>query len=276
MWPFTPSGILGSNVNTTGDSKLPDGYVLHPRNATAPPGKDMRRSLVYLAENSTNSTPWLHIPLTQQEIAKIQMAVWSHKGPYMLAWGPLWEGRWTIPGSYVRPNPYTSPHDLMSAHADSLWNLLHTGPNPLHPRKNLYIDIWSEFDLLDGQQELIKLWYPHARRLLKGLGIKHTISVLVEPDASTKRAIDSINWIYELGFGLPPIIDIHWNGATIDTVDRYHKFVCNQLKFFNKPIGIGEIDCFNGQPTKSEVKLLNDLRKDFAYVLTWNKASASI
>jgi hypothetical protein len=245
---------MGVNWNSLhGNSKIPEDYVvkkdiekivydqLNPTFIINKP--DKIRTLLWTAERTDATTPWLHIPLIPEEVDSIAK-YWNHINTELeLAFGPLWHGRINDPRTV---NPYPTIDEVLNAYKESLLQLMYKF-SAITPNRT--IDLWNEFDLLDNQQELVKPWFMWAANHIKGssriLGIpvKSTISVIIPEDGSSERALNSLNYLFEGHTVRPDFIELHINGLPNDVVvNQLPKAVDNIKSMYGLDISFGECD----------------------------------
>ena len=206
------------------------------------------RTLIWLAarDQGADSGGWLHIPLRQDEVERIQRYVNNSPIPVELAWGPLWQARWLADeqGALLPPNPFSSPEELCKAYEQSLAALL-TGPGLA---KETRFDIYNEFMLpLGGHKEddsaILKLWYPKALEMCRESGIECTVSTILSSDG-TMEYTTLPQWKFLLDIGGPPdFLEVHPNGYTDEVFKSEFKKQIDILRgFLPLPITVGECD----------------------------------
>ena len=267
---------IGANVhsrfgNVDKEHPIPAGYCLKSREALDAMIQElwslkihMRtsrvRTLLWLAERDPVETPWLHVPLLPGEANLIRDLCRNSPVPVEIAAGPLWECRWMvddpdIPAVPVLPdNPYKTVDELFAAMRDSLWPILFNpdGSPALPPHTRF--DIWSEFDLADGQLEIMRLWYPWSRDACRQAGIQSTVSVIVPEDCTATRAMEAYDWLAGLGAGLPDVVSVHINFVPDSAiVDRFWRVTTELSDKFGLPILIGEDDMTRGPEAMSVI-----------------------
>ena len=260
----------GLNINCLeGNRVIPDGYVLNPETEWDLVAAALRsvlrhvrptriRTILWPTERDQVRTKWLHIPMTEPEVSRTQAFARecaSFAIPVELVIGPLWEARWLDTTDYpftgpIPDNPFTSPQELFEALRSSLWRLLYTGPGL---PKGTIIDLWNEFDVLDTQEPVVTLWHPWARDAVKQAGLLSSVSTIVPPDGSPRRALDSYRWIDQLAAGMPDILEVHVNGVADAALQRTSKTIARELRqaYPQCRITVGEDDVPRTTPSAS-------------------------
>ena len=257
---------IGTNVhsrfgNVDPAHKIPEGYILKSRGALDAMIQELWslkihlragrvRTLLWLAERDPVETPWLHIPLLPEETGLIRDLCRNSPIPVEIAWGPLWEARWLkdeLGHDIPADHPFVTVTDLFRAMQTSLWNILFDADGLPALPATTRLDIWSEFDLADTQEEIMRLFYPWARDACRQAGIQSTVSAIVPADCNPTRALAAYNWIAALGAGMPDTMELHINGVPDAAICEYFKAITAYLAGkIGLPILIGEDDVPRG------------------------------
>lgn len=261
-WNFN-TFMNNSDQNLDPDSRLPNGYFFSNNSnlnmglyALEPMHNSMSaqflRTFIYLAEHSDNNTPWLHIPLTDDEIDRIEGFVskcYSMGIMVELVWGALWDALWICP--YDRPNKFTDLDLLIDAHVDSMNRLV----SSIKKYNNWIIDLWNEKSIYDEQDPLFNQIYKFFCAELSGNApqARRTVSVMIGQNGEYADAKTQLDRVYRLGYD-PDFIELHWNTATSYIIEKNVGKVVSAFRNYRKPLYFGEVDSFTDVKTLEEVR----------------------
>lgn len=276
---------MGTNFNTLQNhTDLPNGYILKTKENLEEGLKiikalrtvasmDFIRTFIWLSEHSSNETPWLHIPLTDDEINLIQRYVFnSYPTTIELVWGPQWDARSFCP--FLRPNKFANLDELIEAHIDSFTRLLFKGAFPLSNLPNVVFDFWNEKDPRDKQDDIFNVLYSKFQQILFKRK-QYTVSLMIEPDGNYDYAQAQYRIIQSLSPSYTPdFVELHWNTSDDNTIYKKCEKVISKMKN-EKRIYFGEIDCELSPDTLQKIyRAMRGQTPTFPLIAWWQRTEA--
>lgn len=258
----------GFNINScTGNKSIPNKLIMNPSTpwqevevflssmllATRP---DNIRCILWPTERDPVETPWLHIPITDDEVTRIY-EVSSHimknsEARLTLVWGSLWEALpQSILGNFdgeAQPdNPFKTMDELAAAVLNSYDRLF--DKLKLLPMCRVEFDIWNEMDVRTQPRnmELMSKIYPAIAKICVDSGIEHTMSTIIDPNGNVTRASLTYKEMYKIQekHNLPffDFVSANMNGYNEAQLIQHASPAIRRLKeFTKKPVSISEID----------------------------------
>ena len=274
---------MGTNFNTLeNNADIPNGYIFKSQEnlenglkaikaLRSSASMEFIRTFVWLSEHSDEPAPYLHIPLTDDEIDMIQTYVFhAYPTTIELVWGPMWDARsWC---DYERPHKFETLEGLVAAHVDSFTRLLYKGKYPLVGLPNVLFDGWNEKDPRDKQDDAFDLIYPAFRNAL--MSRKHiTVSLMIEPDGNYDYAMTQWKKICSLSTS-PDFVELHWNTSNDNIIYKKCEKVISKMKN-GKRLFFGEIDCQLSPDTLQKIyRALRDQGPALPLIAWWQRTEA--
>jgi hypothetical protein len=257
--------IHGYNISATmGNGKIPYGYIFNPAatswadvvlklgfllRTTRP---KVLRMILWHAERDPEYTPWLHIPVSEEEVERICGVVGivkpiSPETRVRLVNGPLWEALPWLNEQLKEPihpnNPFETAEELSGAMTSSIRNIVNGLDD--ESMESVEFDLWNEFDFSTQPQnaEVMRLYYPAVSEFLSSKEIPYTVSTIMDTDGSMVRADKTYDFLMTMdNFRYLSFLEVHMNGILEGKWKLANLNLCVLQRKYQRNISIGEID----------------------------------